>query len=133
MLRLSTVMAALLVASALRRVLAGCVAVPFLVASVSYAQSVQIPGAGGPVPGNGSQNSAPVNPATLSCNSLKAKLQTAGELNILSGPKGAWADTFYGPAVPRCQFWQMPVFSYVRASDGLCGVGYICVDKLSID
>jgi hypothetical protein len=126
-------MPALLVASALH-VLAACIAtVSFLVASVSYAQSVQIPGVGGPVPGDGSQNSAPVNPVTLSCNALKAKLQTAGELSILSGPKGAWADTFYGPAVPRCQFWQMPVFSYVRASDGLCGVGYICVDKLSMD
>jgi len=132
--RPSTVMAAPFAASALRRVVAACVAaVPVLVTSVSYAQSVQTPGAGAPVSGNGWQNSAPVDPATLSCNALKAKLQTAGELSILSGPKGGWADTYYGPAVPRCQFWQMPVFSYVRAGDGLCGVGYICVDKLSID
>jgi hypothetical protein len=127
-------MAALFAASALRRVVAACVAaVPVLVTSVSYAQSVQTPDAGAPVSRNGSQNSTPVDPATLSCNALKAKLQTAGELNILSGPKGGWADTYYGPAVPRCQFWQMPVFSYVRAGDGLCGIGYICVDKLSID
>ena len=54
-------------------------------------------------------------------------------MTILYGPKGGWGDTFYGPAAPRCQFWQMPQYTYVRASDGLCGVGYICVDKLSLD
>jgi len=27
----------------------------------------------------------------------------------------------------------MPTFQYVRANDGLCGIGYICVDKLSRD
>jgi len=48
-------------------------------------------------------------------------------------PSGGWGDTFYGPAVPRCQFWQMPQFTYVRTRDGLCGVGYICVEKYSID
>ena len=131
---LNTVMAALSAAPALPRFIAACVAAaPFLITSVSHAQTGQIPGAGGPVPGNGQQNGAPVNPAALSCSALKAKLQTAGELSILSGPKGAWGDTFYGPAVPRCQFWQMPVFTYVRAADGLCGVGYICVDKVSVD
>ena len=133
----SAVMAALFAlfaAPALRRFVTGCVAaVPVLVTSVSHAEIGQIPGAGDPVVRNGQQNPAPVNPASLSCNALKAKLQTAGELSILSGPKGAWGDTFYGPAVPRCQFWQMPVFTYVRAGDGLCGVGYICVDKLSVD
>jgi hypothetical protein len=25
------------------------------------------------------------------------------------------------------------LFQYVRTNDGLCGVGYICVDKLSFD
>ena len=133
----SAVMAALFAlfaAPALRRFVTGCVAaVPVLVTSVSHAEIGQIPGAGDPVVRNGQQNPAPVNPASLSCNALKAKLQTAGELSILSGPKGAWGDTFYGPAVPRCQFWQMPVFTYVMAGDGLCGVGYICVDKLSFD
>ena len=79
------------------------------------------------------QNPAPINPEALSCNALKARLQTTGELNILVGSRGGWGDTFYGPAVPRCQFWQMPVFSYVRTSDGVCGVGYICVEKLSFD
>src|SRR5438045_51354 len=107
-------------AGALRRFLAGCVT-STLIISVSHAQTGQIPGAGGPFPLNGQQDSVPVNPEALSCNALKAKLQTAGELNILSGPNGAWGDTFYGPAVPRCQFWQMPVFTYVRAGDGLCG------------
>ena len=134
MSRLSTEMAALFSAPAMRRFVASCVAaVSFIVTSVSHAQTGQMTGAGDSVPGNGQQNAAPVNPADLSCNALKAKLQTAGQLRILSGPKGAWGDTFYGPAVPRCQFWQMPVFTYVRAGDGLCGVGYICVDRLSID
>ncbi|HET9751090.1 MAG TPA: hypothetical protein VFS06_17485 [Casimicrobiaceae bacterium] len=64
---------------------------------------------------------------------MKSKLNAAGEMSILSGPRGAWGDTFYGPAVPRCQFWQMPVFTYVKARDGLCGVGYICVEKLTFD
>src|SRR5438874_10063682 len=128
------VLSALFAAPALRRFVTGCVAaVPILVTSVSHAQMGQIGGAGDPVVQNGQQNPAPVNPAALSCNALKAKLQTAGELSIVSGPKGAWGDTFYGPAVPRCQFWQMPVFTYVTAADGLCGVGYICVDKLSFD
>jgi len=27
----------------------------------------------------------------------------------------------------------MPQFTYVRARDGLCGVGYICVEKYSVD
>ena len=105
-------------------------AATFLLVSASYGQARQ---ADGPVPGNGRQTLAPVNPQSLSCNDLKAQLKSAGEMSILSGPRGGWGDTFYGPAVPRCQFWQMPQFAYVRARDGLCGVGYICVDKYSID
>jgi len=27
----------------------------------------------------------------------------------------------------------MPQFTYVRARDGLCGVGYICIEKYSLD
>jgi hypothetical protein len=69
----------------------------------------------------------------MSCNDLKTELKSAGEMRILSGPKGGWSDTFYGPAVPRCPFWQMPQFVYVRARDGLCGVGFICVDKNPMD
>jgi hypothetical protein len=97
-----------------------------------FAQAPQPRAADSPVPG-GAQARAPVNPQSLSCTDLKAQLNGAGELSILSGPKGGWGDTFYGPAVPRCQFWQMPQFAYVRARDGMCGVGYICVDKLSFD
>ena len=104
-----------------------------LIATPSHAQTGQAPGASSAVPPNAQQYPAPVNPETLSCVALKAQLKSAGELRILSGPRGGWADTFYGPAVPRCQFWQMPVFTYVRTSDSLCGVGYICVDKLSRD
>jgi hypothetical protein len=113
---------------------AACMAAcAFLVATASYGQAGQAPAASSAVPPNAQQYPEPVNPAAVSCSALKARLQTAGELRILSGPRDAWADTFYGPSVPRCQFYQMPVFTYVRASDGLCGVGYICVDKLSRD
>jgi len=54
-------------------------------------------------------------------------------MTILAGPKGAWGDTFYGPAVPQCPFWQIPQFTYVPARDRLCGVGYICIDKNPMD
>jgi hypothetical protein len=64
---------------------------------------------------------------------LKAQLKSAGEMSILSGPRGAWGDTFYGPAVPQCPFWQTSQFTYVRARDGLCGVGFICIDKNPMD
>lgn len=121
-----------MVLPACRRIVAMCgVASAIFVAPTGYGQSAQVPGAGDLV--HAQQVPAPVDPGTLSCNALKAKLQGAGELNILSGPNGGWGDTFYGPAVPRCQFWQMPLFTYVHANDGLCGVGYICVEKMSFD
>jgi len=104
-------------------------AAAFLFISASYGQSGQA--ADGP--GNRPPSLAPVNPQSLSCDDLKAQLKSAGAMSILSGPRGSWGDTFYGPAVPRCQFWQMPQFTYVRARDGRCGVGYICVDKYSVD
>jgi hypothetical protein len=108
-------------------------ATAFLFTSVTYGQAVQAPAPDRSVTGNGQQAPAPVMPESLSCSELKGRLKSAGELNILSGPRGGWGDTFYGPAVPRCQFWQMPQFAYVRANDGLCGVGYICVEKYSVD
>jgi hypothetical protein len=114
--------------------LATCVAAAtFLLMSATYGQVRQAAVAVGPVPGSGQQALAPVNPQSLSCNDLKAQLKSTGEMSILSGRGGGWGDTFYGPAVPRCQFWQMPQFAYVRARDGLCGVGYICIDKFSMD
>jgi hypothetical protein len=72
---------------------------------------------------------ASVNPQDFSCKDLKDKLASGGSLTILAGPRG-YGDTFYGPRVPQCQFWQRPAFSYVRTRDSHCGVGYICVDKL---
>jgi hypothetical protein len=108
-------------------------AASFLLTPPSDGQALQSSAAYGSQPGNGQQTSATVDPQRLTCNDLKSQLKSAGELSILSGPRGGWGDTFYGPAVPRCQFWQMPQFAYVRTRDGLCGVGYICVDKYSID
>jgi hypothetical protein len=105
----------------------------FLVSTVSQGQAGPVSGAGGADPYNAQHDAAPVNPETVSCNALKARVKSTGQLTILSGPRGAWGDAFYGPGVPRCQFWQMPVFTYVRTSDGLCGAGYICVDKMSVD
>src|SRR6476620_7085217 len=115
------------------RFLAICVGAATLVfMSSSYGQARQGAVADSPVPGN-AQAAASVDPQSLSCSDLKAQLKSSGELRILSGPRGGWGDTFYGPAVPRCQFYQMPQFTYVRARDGLCGVGYICVEKYSVD
>ena len=102
----------------------------FLLASATYGQPRQAEAVDAAAPRSAS---APVDPQTASCNDLKAQVKTTGELSILAGPRNGWGDTFYGPSVPRCQFYQMPRFAYVRARDGLCGVGYICVDKLSMD
>jgi hypothetical protein len=113
-----------------RRTLAAALsgAAGLLIASVTYGQATP---PASPAPGTAQR--APINPQSLSCSDLKAELKSAGELNILVGSGQGWGDTFYGPAVPRCQFYQMPVFAYVRARDGRCGIGYICVDKMSID
>src|SRR3982751_3544487 len=117
-----------------RAFIAASVAVAaFVVTNASQGQVGQVPGASSGAPANAQQYPPPVNPETLSCNSLKAKLQSDGQLTILVGTRGGWGDTFYGPAVPRCGFWQMPSFTFVRTNDGLCGVGYICVEKLSRD
>jgi len=119
---------------AARRLGATCVAAATVVlTSATYSQTGQAQAAGTTGPESREQTPAPLRPEDLSCNDLKAQLKAAGQLSILSGPRGGWGDTFYGPAVPRCQFWQMPQFTYVRARDGLCGVGYICIDKLSFD
>ncbi|HET7910428.1 MAG TPA: hypothetical protein VFL49_00200 [Pseudolabrys sp.] len=123
---------ALATAACRSRGIACLAATLFVGATVSHAQPAPGPAASAPaaVP---QQIPAPTDPQTLSCNDLKARLHTTGQLPILVGPRGGWADTFYGPQVPRCQFWQMPWFQYVRTNDGLCGVGYICIDKLSFD
>ena len=102
-------------------------------ASAGYGQPTQTPpAASGSAAQRGSNDRPSVNPETLTCSALKSELNTAGQMAILSGPRGAWGDTFYGPAVPRCPFWQIPEFTYVRARDGLCGVGYICIDKPTV-
>ena len=116
------------------KLLAACMAaLAVVLAPAGYGQVAQPPGPSGSAPGYAPQAPAPVDPQSLSCNDLKAELKTTGQLNLLYGPRGGWGDTFYGPAAPRCQFWQMPQFTYVRARDGLCGIGYICIDKLSFD
>ena len=117
-----------------RSLVAGCVAsVAFLPTQASLGQPAQAPGTAPPPPAIREQTPAPIDPQSVTCNDLKAQLKAGGgQLNILYGPRG-WSDTFYGPAAPRCQFWQMPQFNYVRTRDGLCGIGYICVDKLSRD
>lgn len=116
------------------RFLATCLGMAtFLLMSASYGQVRQSPAADGRIPEGARQTHAPVNAQSLSCDDLKGQLKIAGAMNILPAPRSGWADTFYGPAVPQCQFWQVPEFAYVRARDGLCGVGYICVEKLSLD
>ena len=118
-------------AAARSRILtAGIAAIAFVFTSAGHGQAPNVPPAGA---GNAVQNPAPVDPERVSCAALKAELNQAGERVILSRPRGGWGDTFYGPGVPRCQFWQMPQFTYVRTRDGLCGVGYICIDKLTVN
>jgi len=99
-----------------------------LLAPATFAQSG--PATDAPAPGS---IRAPLDPGTLSCSDLKTQMKSSGELNLLVGPRNGWGDTFYGPGVPRCQFYQMPQFAYVKARDGRCGIGYICIDKMSID
>jgi hypothetical protein len=116
-----------------RSLIATCVAATFLLGTTaSHGQAGPAAGANPGAPAM-QQNPAPTDPQTVSCSELKARLQSTGQLPILVGSRGGWADTFYGPQVPRCQFWQMPMFQYVRTNDGLCGIGYICADKLSFD
>ncbi len=72
----------------------------------------------------------PVNSEALSCSQLKADVQKAGGLSILSEPK-RWPETYYGPEVPQCDPWSRPLYSYVKANDGACGVGYICTPRVT--
>ena len=119
----------LLVKPSLRRLMVMCAAATFCLGTpASRGQA----GPGASAPPTAPQYPAPIDPQTVSCSALKAQMKSAGQLPILVGPRGGWPDTFYGPQVPRCQFWQMPMFQYVRTNDGLCGVGYICIDKMSL-
>jgi len=117
-----------------RDLLVACVAaLAVVVAPATFGQATQAPGADNAAGRERAANERPtVDPQTLSCSALKAELGKSGQLGILSGPRGAWSDTFYGPAAPRCEFWQIPEFTYVRARDGLCGVGYICIEKPTV-
>ena len=76
------------------------------------------------------QGPVPINAEAVSCKELKDRLQSAGTLDILSGQRG-WGETFYGPGVPQCQFWQRPQFMYVSTNDGSCGAGYICAQRVT--
>jgi len=64
----------------------------------------------------------PLDPRTLSCDALKDRRQRMGALYV-TGRQG-WGETFY--SVPQCEFWATPSFEYVSASDGACGLGYLC-------
>ena len=124
----------LLVKPSFRSLMAMCAAATFCLGTTpSHGQAEPGPRASGGAPPTAQQYPGPIDPQTVSCSALKAQMQSAGQLPILVGPRGGWPDTFYGPQVPRCQFWQMPMFQYVRTNDGLCGVGYICIDKMSLD
>lgn len=108
---------------------AAAAAFSMIVLTPSYGDTGQVVAAADPVEANLSQVPGTVNAETLSCKELKDRLERAGSLTILGASKG-WGDTFYGPRVPQCQFWTRPMFSYVHTRDGLCGVGYICVEKM---
>jgi hypothetical protein len=114
-----------------RTLLAACTGVTAIL--VTSTASGQAPAAAGTTAVDAQPAAASVDPQSLSCKDLKAQLSAAGQMSILSGPRGGWGDTFYGPAVPQCPFWQAPQFTYVRARDGLCGVGFVCIDKNPMD
>ena len=67
----------------------------------------------------------PLDTRTLSCSALKDRLQRTGALYV-TGRQG-WSETFY--SVPQCEFWAKPSYDYVNASDGACGLGYLCLWK----
>lgn len=120
------------IARASRSRIATCVAAgaftTILLTTPGCGSTGQVVAAVDPGATNRPQDPGLVNAENASCKELKDALQTSGSLTILAGPRG-WGGTFYGPRVPRCEFWSRPVFSYVNAKDGLCGVGYICVEK----
>ena len=72
--------------------------------------------------GNPPHDAPPLDTGTISCDALKDRLQRAGTLYV-TGRHG-WSETFYSK--PQCEFWATPVFHYVRANDGACGLGYLC-------
>ena len=84
----------------------------------SVAQTVQ-----GTPAANRAEESPPLDPRTLSCDALKDRLQRMGGAGAGPGRQG-WGETFY--TVPQCEFWAKPSFAYVSASDGACGLGYLC-------
>ena len=88
-----------------------------LPAAQSLAQTIQ-----GTPAAMRAQDGPPLDPRTLSCVALKDRLQRTGALYV-TGRQG-WSETFYG--VPQCEFWAKPSFDYVSASDGACGLGYLC-------
>ena len=114
-----------------RRVIATFVATGMLSLSALMGPSYgQVVGPAGPPVTNRGQPPALVTADSLSCKQLKDSLQSAGTLNIVSGQR-SWGDTFYGPGVPQCEFWSRPMFQYVTANDGPCGVGYICAQRVT--
>jgi len=70
--------------------------------------------------------SAPLDARTMTCQALQARVRDSEPIFISSGPQGG--DLFYARN-PRCEFWQRPQSSFVRAQDGWCGAGFICAAK----
>lgn len=90
----------------------------------------QVGAAADAIPMGRAQSAAPITAGSVSCKELKDAVQRSGALTIVSGPRG-WSDTYYGPGVPRCEFYQTPMFSYVDTNDGACGVGYVCTQRIT--
>jgi hypothetical protein len=96
-----------------------------LLATSSHGQAVA---AADPVAAGRPQVPAPIVADAQSCTALKDALRSAGTLTVVPEQR-SWGETFYGPDVPQCQVWQRPMYKYVSASDGACGLGYICVER----
>jgi len=98
--------------------------------TTSHGDAGQVVAQAAPVVAYRPQDAAPVIAENVSCNELKGRLQSRGTLDVVAGQK-SWPETFYGPNVPQCQFWQRPQFMYVGTNDGSCGAGYICTQRIT--
>jgi hypothetical protein len=96
------------------------------IALPSYAETGSFPVISAPGAGQSTTSVRHVDARSLSCQELKSGIRDAGALVIAAGPEGG--DLFHARA-PQCEFWQRAQSASIRAKDGWCAVGYVCVAK----
>ena len=93
-----------------------------------YAQTSSAPAMSPGSTGQTTPAGSHVDAQGTSCQELKSRIRDAGSLILTAGP-GAGGDLFHARA-PQCEFWQRAQQANVRAKDGWCAVGYVCVARL---